>query len=658
MNTPTERHILRVISRNSPLALLQVKELFALFPDLRYEVQEVTSYGDRHKDVSLMSGIAGDFFTRELDEAIRLGTADIAVHSAKDLPYPLPAGQTVYCLTQAADKSDSLVSKDNKTLMELPAGSRIGTSSKMRRQELLQLREDIEVVSIRGTIEERIAQVDHGQIDALIVATCALQRLGLAHRSAERLPFATHPLQGNLAVTGRADRPELAALFAAHDIRRTYGTVTLVGFGPGDPGLLTLAGDEALRQADVIFHDDLLDSQFLQRYQGEKVYVGKRNGCHSHSQDAINELLYQAALAGRQVVRLKGGDPMVFAHGREEIDYLKSRMVEVKVIPGVSTGIAVAATAQLPLTHRGLSSSVAFVSGHGKQVEAPDADTLLYYMGGTNLSVIAQALLTKGRTKETPVALVYNVSRADERCFFLTLGELRHALLKGLTPVVVMIGETVALGRGEHLQRVLVTGTKALPPAVGEEITHTPLIRMEAAPAALPAPAAYDGVVFTSRHGVRYFMEALAQAGIRPSEALTGKYIASVGPVTTQALAAYGLHPDYESPTESAAGLLAHFQSIPPRTLLLPRSDHKLLALSEGLQAQGHTVRDLTVYRNLPNEQAETVDLTKYQKVVFSSPTGVEAFRQKYHGFPDGLLYVAKGDTTSQYLNDLQNEKI
>jgi uroporphyrinogen III methyltransferase/synthase len=128
--------------------------------------------------------------------------------------------------------------------------------------------------------------------------------------------------------------------------------------------------------------------------------------------------------------------------------------------------------------------------------------------------------------------------------------------------------------------------------------------------------------------------------------------------VTTQALAAYGLHPDYESPTESAAGLLAHFQSIPPRTLLLPRSDHKLLALSEGLQAQGHTVRDLTVYRNLPNEQAETVDLTKYQKVVFSSPTGVEAFRQKYHGFPDGLLYVAKGDTTSQYLNDLQNEKI
>jgi uroporphyrinogen III methyltransferase/synthase len=654
MNTPTERHILRVISRRSPLALLQVKELFALFPDLHYEVQEVSSYGDRHKDVSLMSGIAGDFFTRELDEAIRLGTADVAVHSAKDLPYPLPAGQTVYCLTQAADKSDSLVSWNNLKLSELPAGSRIGTSSKMRRQALLQLRQDIEVVSVRGTIEERIAQVDDGRIDALIVATCALQRLGLAHRSAERLPFATHPLQGNLAVTGRADRSELAALFAAHDIRRQYGRVTLVGFGPGDSGLLTLAGDEALRQADVIFHDDLLDADFLTRYPGEKVYVGKRNGRHSHSQDDIQELLYQAAIAGRQVVRLKGGDPMVFAHGREEIDYLKSRMVDVKVIPGVSTGIALAATTQLPLTHRGLSSSVAFVSGHGEEVEAPDADTLVYYMGGTNLPAIAQALLAKGRDKQTPVALVYNVSRPDERCFFLTLGELRHALLKGLTPVAVMVGETVGLGRGEHLQRVLVTGTRPLPPAVGEEVTHTPLIRLEKVPCTLPSADAYDALVFTSRYGVRFFFEALAEAGLSPEEVLADKYIASVGPVTTEALSAYGIHPHFQSPTESAEGLIAHFRTSAPRTLLLPRSDHKLLALSEGLQAAGHTVIDLTVYRNCPNEEAPAVDLTQYQKVVFSSPSGVEAFRQKYHGLPSGLLYVAKGDTTSHYLNDLQ----
>jgi uroporphyrinogen III methyltransferase/synthase len=654
MKTPSERHIIRVISRRSPLALLQVKELFALYPELDYEVEEVSSYGDRHKDISLMSGIAADFFTRELDEAIAEGRADVAVHSAKDLPYPLPAGQTVYCLTQAADKSDSLVSRGHLTLAQLPAGSRIGTSSAMRRQELLQLRQDIEVVSIRGTIEERIAQVDNGQIDALIVATCALQRLGLAHRSAERLPFATHPLQGNLAVTGRADRPELAALFAAHDVRRTYGHVTLVGFGPGDPGLLTLAGDEALRAADVIFHDDLLDISFLNRYAAEKVYVGKRNGRHSHSQDEIQTLLYRAALAGKQVVRLKGGDPMVFAHGREEIDFLRSRMVEVSVIPGVSTGIAVAATTQIPLTHRGVASSVALVSGHGERVEAPDADTLVYYMGGTNLPGIARALLDKGRSPMTPVAIIYNVSLADERRFFLTLGELRHAWLKGLSPVVVMVGDTVSLGRAEQLQRVLATGTLRPAPQPGEEITHTPLIRLEGIPFEAPAGEEYDGVMFTSRYGVRFFLEALSAEGVNQVEALREKYIASVGPVTTAALAEWGIHPDYESPTQSAEGLLHHFQSQPIGSLLLPRSDRKLTALSDGLRRQGHTVKDLTVYRNLTQADAPTVDLKKYQKVVLSSPSGVEAFLQKYHGFPDGLLYVAKGDTTFQFFKDLQ----
>ena len=228
--------IIKVISRNSPLALLQVGELAALFPELRFEVEEISSYGDRHKDISLMAtGIAEDFFTRELDSAVLDGTADIAVHSAKDLPYPLPEGIELYCLTEASDKSDSLVSRCGTKLSDLPPGSRIGTSSSMRKAELLRLRPDIEVVSIRGTIEERIAQVDSGHVDALIVATCALQRLGLAHRAAERLPFKTHPLQGHLAVTGRCGRPELKARFGRHDMRRAFGRVTLVGFGPWRP---------------------------------------------------------------------------------------------------------------------------------------------------------------------------------------------------------------------------------------------------------------------------------------------------------------------------------------------------------------------------------------------------------------------------------------
>jgi uroporphyrinogen III methyltransferase/synthase len=648
-------NIIKVISRNSPLALLQVKEFFSLFPSLSYEVEEVSSYGDRHKSVSLMSAIAEDFFTRELDDAVRSGRADIAIHSAKDLPYPLPAGQELYCLTAAADKSDSLVSRDNLTLAELPSGSRIGTSSKMRREELLRLRDDVEVVSIRGTIEERIAQVDNGDIDALIVATCALQRLGLADRIAERLPFTTHPLQGNLAVTGLTGRPELKELFASADIRRGFGRVTLVGFGPGSASLLTIGGEEALRAADIIFHDDLLDSTFLAQYTAEKVYVGKRSGKHSHAQDEINELLYRAAIAGRQVVRLKGGDPMVFAHGREEIDYLKRRFVEVDVIPGVSTGIALSGLTQIPLTHRGVASSVAFVSGHGKTIQTPDADTLVYYMGGANLNRIAKALIAAGRDELTPAAIIYNVSRPDQREIYTTLKELQNSFLKGLTPVTLLVGRVVDFEQPNHLQQVLVTGTMELKPAlVCDVTTHTPLIRMVSAQASLPNLMNYDWIVFTSRHGVRYFFESLQSSG-QTATALRVIPVASVGPVTTEALAKYGVQPSYESPTESAEGILNYLgRKFRERSLriLLPRSDHKLAALSDGLTALGHDVTDLTVYRNIPNESAERVDPRKYTKVIFSSPTGVEAFINRYAALPDGILYVAKGKTTAEKVKE------
>ncbi|MDO4164796.1 MAG: uroporphyrinogen-III C-methyltransferase [Bacteroides sp.] len=649
---------IKVISRNSPLALLQVKEFFSLFPALEYEVAEVTSYGDRHKDISLMDNISADFFTRELDRAVLDGEADIAIHSAKDLPYPLPAGLELYCLTEASDKSDSLVSSDSLTLAQLPAGSRIGTSSKMRKTELLQLRQDIEVVSIRGTIEERIAQVDNGYIDALIVATCALQRLGLEERIAERLPFKTHPLQGNLAVIGRRGETALKALFAEQDIRKHFGRVTLVGFGPGSADLLTLGGDRALAAADIIFHDDLLDKDYLQRYAAEKVYVGKRKGKHSHHQDEINELMYQAALAGKQVVRLKGGDPMVFAHGREEIDYLQSRFVEVFVIPGVSSGIALAAYTHIPLTHRGIASSVAFVAGHGKTLQTPSADTLVYYMGGAHIVEIADRLIESGRNADTPVALVYNVSRPDQRTFFSTLAELRHAQIKYPTPVLIVVGEVVNFEKDYTLRNVLATGTVAPQGEPGERITHTPLIKITKAEVSDENKAdlqalAYDWVVFTSRYGVRFFFKLLDEAGI-DIRRLAAVKIASVGPVTSEALAAHHFRPDIESPTESAEGLVQAFseQGIRGQRILLPRSNKGLAYLSEALRALGNDVTDLAVYENQPNEKAVKVDLSLYEKILFSSPSGVEAFKKLYTNFPNATLLVAKGNTTTHKLKE------
>lgn len=222
------------------------------------------------------------------------------------------------------------------------------------------------------------------------------------------------------------------------------GKVILVGFGPGDPELLTVKGLRTLERADIIFYDDLTNEEYLQNFKAGKVYVGKRSGKHSHNQDEINELIYQATLKHGLVVRLKGGDPMIFAHGREEIDFLKSRGVEVEVIPGISSAVAMASLTQIPLTHRGVARSVAFVLGHFSKTLTPNADTLVYYMGGSRLGDIATGLISEGRPSDTPVALVSNVSLPNQKTVFSTLGELTDAVCHD-TPVLIVVGNVVGL---------------------------------------------------------------------------------------------------------------------------------------------------------------------------------------------------------------------
>ncbi|MDR2679362.1 MAG: uroporphyrinogen-III C-methyltransferase [Tannerella sp.] len=660
---------LKVTARNSPLSLIQVKEVFSALPAVAYDLTGIASFGDKNKDISLLNEpVAGDFFTRELDRALLNGEADVAVHSAKDLPYPLPAGLELYCLTEAEDKTDSLVGRDNLGLRQLPAGARIGTSSAKRKAELLRLRPDLTVVSIRGTIEERIAQVDDGRVDALIVATCALKRLGLASRIAETLPFKTHPLQGNLAVVGRAGNPELKALFAALDVRRTYGRVTLAGFGPGNPELLTVGADHALRKADVIFHDDLIDKNFTEKYDAEKICVGKRKGRHSYHQDEINEMIYRAAVSGRNTVRLKGGDPMIFARGREEFDFLASRFVEVTIIPGISSGTALAACTHIPLTHRGVASSVAFVTGHSSEnLQIPNADTLVYYMAGANISDIAEKMIASGRDADTPAALAYNVSLPGQQTFFSTLGELRYSVIKYPTPILVVIGNVVSFESGNaRKQNVLVTGTTCEAYNDGRHnITHTPLIKIQKARNDVlhrllkEKISAYQWIIFTSRYGVRFFFEILDETAL-DVRVLGAVKIASVGKTTTLELKKHRIRPDMESATESAEGLVSYFREtgITDNHILLPRSDKALKYLSGELAALGNHVTDVPVYENTMNTEAPKTDLSGFRKIIFSSPSGVDAFRRLYGALPEGIQLVARGKTTENKIKSHINETI
>ena len=655
---------LRIVERKSPLSLLQVNEILSKFSSLQYELISLDSYGDKNKSMSLMdSSIPEDFFTRELDNALFEDRADIAIHSAKDLPYPLPSGLELYSLTEAKDKSDALISKENITLDNLPTGARVGTSSVNRKNELLKLRPDLTVVSIRGTIEERIAQVDNGSIDALIVATCALQRLGLDFRITEILPFKGHPLQGNLAVVGKMNNSQLKDLFAPLDIRVNYGKVTLVGFGPGNSDLLTIGGDKALADAHIIFHDDLVDITFLDKYRAEKFYVGKRKNKHSYHQDDINELLYQAAIEGKKVVRLKGGDPMIFAHGREEIDYLQSRFVEVSVIPGVSSGIALAAYTHIPLTHRGIASSVAFVTGHGgDNAPIPNADTLVYYMAGAKISAIAKKLIASGTNVNTPVALVHNVSLSNQKTFYSTLRELQFSVIKYPTPILIVVGEVVGFESKKVQQSVLLTATNKADYKGLDEVVHTPLIAINQTNSSSVDNLLkneiehYDWIIFTSRYGVRFFFDTLDKLDIDIRSLALSK-IASVGSVTTSELRKYRIKPNIESSTESAEGIVNYFKEnkIENKKILLPRSNKGLKYLSDMLHLLKNDVTDLPIYENRINTQAQKVNLSDFQKVFFSSPSGVEAFNDLYGDLPSGIQLIARGKTTEYKIKESIN---
>ena len=473
---------IRVIARGSRLSRLQVEEVFKNFPELAYEIKYLESYGDKNQQISLLNGEApADIFTRELDDAIRQGDADIAIHSAKDLPYPLPEDIEVIALFPAFDTTDSLVSRDHKKLAELPAGSIIGTSSPLRKKGLNELRPDLTIKGIRGCIEERVQQVKDGKYDAAIVATCALKRLGMEDEIAEVLPFPTHPLQGFLAITALKGKA-LKQAFASKSILDKQGTVSLVGFGPGDPDLLTIKAAKAIDAADIIFYDDLIDDSYLADKKAEKIYVGKRAGYHHKEQAEINRLLLEAAREGKNVVRLKGGDPMIFAHGSEEIEYLESNLIKVNVIPGITTASALAASQKISLTHRDFSSSVALVSGHTPQPVTPDAETLVYYMGAKQLQTIATQLIDKeGWAFNTPALLTYNVSRPDEQTFETTLWNLRNGEMQNLpTPLIALIGYVAGLKhhQASDIKPTLYTGTLPAIEKRKADYTYTPLIEI------------------------------------------------------------------------------------------------------------------------------------------------------------------------------------
>ncbi|TNE62223.1 MAG: uroporphyrinogen-III C-methyltransferase [Alphaproteobacteria bacterium] len=239
-----------------------------------------------------------------------------------------------------------------------------------------------------------------------------------------------------------------------HRMGATSGQVQLVGAGPGDPDLLTIKAHRALQQADVIVYDNLVsrDVLALARRDADLVFVGKREGDHGIGQDGINKLIVERALAGQRVVRLKGGDPLLFARAGEELAALRAHDVHVEVIPGISAFQGIAATTQIPLTDREYSSSLTLVTGHLKDGSykdwarlAGEGRTLAVYMGVKNAGSISAGLIGEGVPAKTPVAVVENGTRATERRFYGTLEGLADLVQQNSvkSPALLLIGDVV-----------------------------------------------------------------------------------------------------------------------------------------------------------------------------------------------------------------------
>ena len=544
----------------------------------------------------------------------------------------------------------------------------------LRKKAVLSLRPDIKIKSIRGTIPDRIRQYENGDYDAIIVATVALKRLGLEKYIKEIMPWQTMPLQGQLAVVGRKDNLVLKELLAPIDVRKSYGRVFLVGAGPGDPELITLKAIRILSTADIVFYDFLVDKDLLKyASQAELSYIGKRKGKHSITQKALNARLCESALDGKIVVRLKCGDPLVFGRGSEEIDYLRSFHIEVEVIPGLSAGMSVISSLGIPLTARGISRDVGFVSGYSRgeknsesPVRIPDTDTIVFFMGLSKIDKIVEALRGKGFSEKTSVAIISRGTQPDQKVIIATMDVIEEKVyeVKLLSPAIVVVGNVLQFYREDLkiLPSLLFTGTHPEQYEAIGHITHFPMIKIsgmifsdEEIDLLLKDIYECDIVLFTSMYGVKYFFDFLRKNG--DDKVLMGKLFFVIGHHTADALIDHGFSPALISHIETSEGLAAMFKGnkedqIRNKKIIFPRSSLPNSYLKDTLGKMGAEVKEVTIYQNNKTEKKELIK-ENIDGIFFTSPSTVKNFLEDYERIPSAWNVFSKGLVTKRYLKEV-----
>jgi uroporphyrinogen III methyltransferase / synthase len=465
------------------------------------------------------------------------------------------------------------------------------------------------------------------------------------------------------------------------------GTVYLVGAGPGDPGLMTRRSLELIATADAILYDRLIPPGALDgtRRDVELHYVGKEPGAAALTQGEINALLVELARAGKQVVRLKGGDPFVFGRGGEEAEALAAAGVRFEVVPGVTAGVAAPAYAGIPVTHRDTASAVAFVTGHEDPEKAESAldwealarfpGTLVLYMGVKNLPLIAERLTAAGRDPDEPAAVVERGTQLAQRTIVDTLSGLPARVeAEGIRPPsITLIGPVARMSdtiswlerRPLHGQVVAVTRARAQASGLavrlrtlGAEVVEAPVIRIEPRPLegelrdAVSRIDEYALICLTSPNGVRLLFEALAATG-KDARALAGATIAAIGPGTAAELEwRHGVRADVVPERSVAEGLVEALTEVPVegRRVLLARAAEARSVLPEALRGRGAEVDEVALYETVAEElsDAQRDQLTRATYVTFTSSSTVRFFLAAGGELPDSARLVSIGPVTSE----------
>lgn len=429
------------------------------------------------------------------------------------------------------------------------------------------------------------------------------------------------------------------------------GRVYLVGAGPGDPGLITLRGVECLAQADVVLYDYLVNSQILGHAPGraERICLGRHGQGRVWPQETINERLVAEAVSGKTVVRLKGGDPAVFARVAEEVSALLAAGIEFEIVPGITAALAAASYAGIPLTHRDAASAVALVTGHESEKDEPALDyqalaafpgTLVFYMGVTSAAHWSAALLAAGKPADTPAAVVRRCSWPDQTSWRCTLETVAAVMAeqKIRPPALVIVGEAAALESGsEWFERRPLFGLKVMVTRpqgqidplrrrlleLGADVISQPAIEISPpadwrpVDAALERLAEFDWLVFSSANGVELFLGRLCEEH-GDLRRLGGLQIAAIGPGTAEALAKYHLRADLipeEFRAEALADALAE-QAAGSRILLV-RANRGRETLHERLTARGAQVEQVVAYqsRDVASPDADVANLLREDRI-------------------------------------------